>query len=110
MDSILAAARRHLEDALHDPTRDLPDPGPRWGTIAAWCRENVALFASHEQAVHFAQIPTGHGGFEARLTGADLARMAETMDAALLRDFPQAASHFTSFVEPEISRPDTTMI
>jgi putative sugar O-methyltransferase len=32
------------------------------------------------------------------------------MEAILLRDFPQAACHFNSFVEPEISRPDQTMV
>ena len=110
MASILAIARQHLSDALSDPALGLPDPGPRWGTLAAWCRRNIARFQSEDDAIHFAQAPLGHGGFEARLTGEALAAHADKLEAMLLRDFPQAAAHFTSFVEPEVSRPETTAI
>jgi putative sugar O-methyltransferase len=110
MASILAIARQHLSDALSDPAHGLPDPGPRWGTLAAWCRRNIARFQSEDDAIHFAQAPLGHGGFEARLTGEALAAHADKLEAMLQRDFPQAAAHFTSFVEPEVSRPETTTI
>jgi putative sugar O-methyltransferase len=110
MDPILTIARQHLSDALNDPGHGRPDPGPRWGTLAAWCRQNIPNFRSAEQALHFAQAPLGHGGFEARLTGEALAENVKTFDAMLRRDFPQAVSHFPSFIEPEASRSETTTV
>ena len=107
---ILSLARAHLSEALQDPADGLPDPGSRWGTLAAWSRQNIASFRSVEEAVHFAQRPSGHGGFEARYMGEDLIRHATLIASALLRDCPQAAPHLSSFVEPGISRPETTMI
>jgi putative sugar O-methyltransferase len=110
MDAVLALAREHLNDATADATHALPDAGPRWGTLAAWCRQNIASFETAEQAVHFAQRPTGHGGFEARFCSDSLAQMAAKFEARLASEFPDVAPHLSSFAEPDISEPESTLI
>jgi putative sugar O-methyltransferase len=110
VDTILATARAHLAGALRDSTDGLPDPGPRWGTLAAWSRERIATFRSAEDAIHFAQSPLGHGGFEARLTGNALVNAVVEQERRLAADFPELVPHFASFREPEASEPASTMV
>ena len=106
---ILSLARQNLRSALADPTDHLPDSGARWGTIAAHCRNTIPGFSTIEEAVHFAQLPTGHGSFEDRLGGDAILQHVLAHEDILLRSFPEAAAHFTSFAEPEISHPESTI-
>jgi putative sugar O-methyltransferase len=110
MDDIVAMARRNLDSSLADAAAHLPDAGPRWGTLATWCRKQVPTLRTAEEAIHFAQEPVHHGGFESRFRGDDLASKATEQEALLLRSFPQFAGHFASFCEPELSNPSATMI
>jgi putative sugar O-methyltransferase len=106
----LSLARGHFADALNSTDDGLPDPGPRWGTIADWCREKIPTFETVEQAVHFAQDPLHHGGFELRQAGDALEQWATESEAWLAARFPDVAAHLSSFCEPEISLPSTTTI
>lgn len=106
---ILAIAREHLESASSDPTDDLPDPGARWGTIAAYCREKIPTFQSPVEAVHFAQMPAGHGSFEVRLTGDALPELLARQERVLADVAPGAGAHLQSFSEPDLSLPDTLL-
>jgi putative sugar O-methyltransferase len=106
---VLTIAREHLDSASSDPTDDLPDPGARWGTIAAYCREKIPTFQSPMEAVHFAQMPAGHGSFEVRLTGDALAEMLARQERVLADVAPVAAAYLQSFSEPDLSLPDTLL-
>jgi putative sugar O-methyltransferase len=110
MDPTLSLARQHLAEALEDPAGSLPDLGPRWGTIAKWSRDRIANFRTVEEAVHFAQAPLGHGGFEVRLRGDALAQLAGNLEHIIVSSFPDAVPHLASWSEPEISDPATTMM
>ena len=65
----LSTARDNMASALADAADDLPDGGPRWGTIAAHCRSRISKFRTALEVVHYAQCPVGHGSFEDRLAG-----------------------------------------
>jgi putative sugar O-methyltransferase len=110
MDAIVSAARDHFHSASRDPCERLPDAGPRWGTLAAWSRQQIETFETAKDAIHFAQSPLGHGGFEARLTGDALAAKAAEQETRLAATFPQLARHLASFVEPDVSEPASMMI
>jgi hypothetical protein len=59
----LSIARDNMASALADAADDLPDAGPRWGTIAAHCRSRISKFRTALEVVHYAQCPVGHGSF-----------------------------------------------
>jgi hypothetical protein len=84
---ILAVARENLSAAVSDPTDGLPDPGPRWGTIAAWCREKIPTLRTAVEAIHFAQVPAQHGGFESRPIGEALATFAAAREREISEAF-----------------------
>jgi hypothetical protein len=109
-DEIVSTARSNLRSTLGNAAAHLPDPGPRWGTFVAWCREQIPTFSTAEEAIQFAQNPLKHGGFESRSSGDQLARDATEQEAILLRAFPQFAPYFGSFCEPELSSSSCTTI
>jgi hypothetical protein len=50
------------------------------GHLGGVVREKIPTLRTVEEAVHFAQIPQQHGGFEARFTGDALAKLAADRD------------------------------
>ncbi len=110
-DPILRRAQCHFHEATRGPADASPrlDLGPRWETYARWCRFMIPRFRTAVDAIHFAQDPVGHGGFEARHVGEDLAAYAAEVETHLMQRFPHRVEHFAGFSEWSLSLPGTTL-
>jgi putative sugar O-methyltransferase len=107
MRDVLSRAKLNLERAIKgsagDP--DLPHPGNRWETYAEAVRKQFETLLTPLQAVHFAQAPDRHGGFESRHTREKLEDAVDGHEAVLDRLFPHFKESFSSFAESPLSDP-----
>jgi putative sugar O-methyltransferase len=112
MDEILSRAKVNLDRSIKDAAAafDLPHPGSRWEAYAKEVRRHFETFLTPLQAVHFAQSPHRHGGFESRQTREKLEDAIEEHESLLNDSFPQFKQHFNSFAESSFSDPTTLAV
>jgi len=105
---ILERARSNLLDAVRRGSKaPLPRLGWRWETYALLSREKAMEFRTPMEAIHFAQSPDHHGGFEARQSSARVLDLAAVEERYLAKEFPQFADLVSSFAESPLSAPPT---
>jgi hypothetical protein len=101
MREILARAKNNLNRAIENAgaTNNLPSAGERWETYARAVRKHFRGLLTPLQAVHFAQNPHQHGGFELRETTEKLDDTVAERERFLTDEFPQFADQTRSFEE-----------
>jgi len=107
MCELIRRSKANLRKALDDTrgAKHLPGVGERWETYARAVRKRYQGLVTPLQAVHFAQDPRSHGGFESRETTEKLEDTIEGHETVLLEMFPQFAHGLNSFTESPLSDP-----
>jgi putative sugar O-methyltransferase len=107
MRELLVRAKANLNRAIRDSTATGAGPiaGERWEAYARAVRTRFESLLTPLQAIHFAQDPHGHGGFELRESSEKLADMIEAYEENLAAEFPKFAQHIVSFEESGFSDP-----
>jgi putative sugar O-methyltransferase len=107
MCELIRRSKANLRKALDDTrgAKHLPGVGERWEAYARAVRERYQGLVTPLQAVHFAQDPRSHGGFESRETTEKLEDTIEGHETVMLEMFPQFAPGLDSFTESPLSDP-----
>jgi len=105
---ILERAWGNLDRAISDVGQaNLPPLGSRWQTYSVECRQKIRSFRTPIEAIHFAQLPNSHGGFDCRLVGSEVIAQAEVEENILKELFPEFGNQLTSFHESPFSHYDS---
>jgi putative sugar O-methyltransferase len=107
MCELIRRSKANLRKALDDARggKHLPGVGERWEAYARAVRGRYRGLVTPLQAVHFAQDPRSHGGFESRETTEKLEDTVEAHETVMLETFPQFAHGLDSFTESPLSDP-----
>jgi putative sugar O-methyltransferase len=107
MYELITRAKANLRRAIEDTarTKHLPHTGERWEAYAAAVRDRYEELVTPLEAIHFAQDPRRHRGFESRDTKEKLDDTIEVHETMLFKLFPQFAQSIDSFAESQFSDP-----
>jgi len=105
---ILRRAQGNLSRAISAVSKsNLPPLGSRWQTYSVECQRKIRSFRTPIEAIHFAQLPDSHGGFDCRLVGQEIIAQAEVEDEKLQAMFPAFGNELASFTESPFSHYDS---